>query len=107
MLLATLVLEDALAGSALDPTKPLDIDVDELARPRALVTDRLLEPDPAQPSHAPAREHRGNGRGRHRQCLRDLRGRKTQAAQSHDHVDSFRRSAISDPPRRRRTIVKA
>jgi hypothetical protein len=32
----------------LDPTEFLDVDVDQLARPRALIADRLLETDPAK-----------------------------------------------------------
>jgi hypothetical protein len=31
-----------------DPAKLLYVDVDQLARPGALIADRLLEPDPAQ-----------------------------------------------------------
>jgi len=33
---------DAPACTSLDPVEFLDVDVDELARPRALVADRLL-----------------------------------------------------------------
>ena len=50
MPLATLAAKDALAGAAFDPAEPLDIDVDELAWPRALVANRLLKPEPAEPS---------------------------------------------------------
>ena len=42
---------DAFAGAAFDPAELLDVDVDELARPRALVADGLLEPEPAEPAH--------------------------------------------------------
>jgi len=38
----------ALAGAALDPAQLLDVEMDELARARALVAKRLLEPEPAQ-----------------------------------------------------------
>ena len=41
---------DAFAGAALDPAELLDVDVDELARTLMLVADRLLEPEPAQPT---------------------------------------------------------
>src|SRR6266480_1345638 len=38
------------AGTALDPSEPLDVDVDELAGARALVAARLLEPSrPSRP----------------------------------------------------------
>ena len=43
-----LASEGSLAGAALDPADPLDVDVDELARLCVLVADRLLEPDSAQ-----------------------------------------------------------
>jgi hypothetical protein len=39
---------DALAGTALDATKLLDVDVDELARARTLVATRGLEAEPAR-----------------------------------------------------------
>ena len=48
---------DALAGAALDPAELLDVDMHELTRPRALVADRLLEPDPAEPAHALPLQH--------------------------------------------------
>jgi hypothetical protein len=47
--LATLASKDAFAGTALDSSQLLDVDVDELTWPRALVADRLLKPEPAQP----------------------------------------------------------
>src|SRR5262245_27467241 len=55
---ATLVLAltaaDAFAGASFDPAELLDVDVDELARTRAFVAPRRLEPDPAQAAHAAA-----------------------------------------------------
>src|SRR5439155_12159621 len=53
---------DPFAGAVLDPTQPLDVDVDELARPQLLVADRLLEPDPAELAHPGAGEDRRHGR---------------------------------------------
>jgi len=43
-------IADALAGAALDPAEPLDVDVHELARACALVADGWLEPEPAEPA---------------------------------------------------------
>jgi hypothetical protein len=43
--------EDALAGAALDASELLDVDVDQLARPLALIALRGLHPQPAQPTH--------------------------------------------------------
>ena len=42
---------NALAGAAFDPTELLDVDVQELARPRALVPERLLEAKPSELAH--------------------------------------------------------
>src|SRR5437764_5436894 len=66
---------ESLAGAAFDPAELLDVNVQELARPRAFVADRLLEPDPAQAAHAAAREHRRARREWHIQRHRDLRCR--------------------------------
>src|ERR671930_2087643 len=69
---AASVAERALAGAAFDSTELLDVDVHELARPRALVAERLLEPELAQ--HAPAEpgQDPGDRRERHRERLGDL-----------------------------------
>ena len=59
-----LASEGPLAGAALDPAEPLDVDVDELARSRALVTERLLEPEPTESAQAASRQDPGDGRDR-------------------------------------------
>jgi hypothetical protein len=43
-----LASEGAFAGAALDPAELLDVDVDELARSRALVAQRPLESEPPE-----------------------------------------------------------
>jgi len=63
---------DTLAGAALDPAKPFDVDVDELARTLAFIADRLLEPDPAQPAQPEPRQDPRDSRERHPERLRDL-----------------------------------
>src|ERR687888_1390249 len=69
---AASVPERALAGAAFDSTELLDVDVHELARPRALVPKRLLEPEPAEPPQPePGQDPRHRRRG-HRQRLGDL-----------------------------------
>jgi hypothetical protein len=95
---------DALAGTALDPPQPLDVDVDELAGARALVADRLLEPDPAEPAQAEAAEDARDCRERHLQRLGDLGRRETQRPQCHDHLDSLLRRPVRNLPWRRRAI---
>jgi hypothetical protein len=47
----------APAGAADDPADLLDVDVDQLAGPRALVADSWLEAEPAQPADAQARQN--------------------------------------------------
>jgi hypothetical protein len=71
---------DALAGTALDAAEPLDVDVHELARARALVAERPLEPDPAEPAQAEAAQDAGDGRERHLERVGDLGGGEAQAA---------------------------
>jgi len=95
---------DALAGAALDPAEPLDVDVHELAGARALVADRLLEPDPTEPAQPQAAQDARDGRERHPQRLGDLGRGEAQPAQCHDQIDPLLRRAVRDPPRRRRAI---
>ena len=99
--------EGTLAGTALDPAKPLDVDMHELAGTPPLVADGLLEPDPAEPPHTLACEDRGDGRERHPDRVGDLRGAEAQATKSHDHLDPLPRGAVGDTPGRRRAIVEA
>jgi hypothetical protein len=72
---------DALADAALDSAEPLDIDVHELARARALVAARRLQPDSAELAHTQAAQDARDRRERHLECLGDLGRGKAQAAQ--------------------------
>ena len=92
---------DALAGTALDPTKTLDVDVHELARPRALVAHWALEADPAQPAEAEAAQDARDRRERHPERVGDLGGGHAQLAQSDDRLDPLAGSAVCNPLRRR------
>jgi len=67
-----LSVADAPAGAAFDPAELLDVDVHELASPRALVALRLLESDPAEPAHPLPLQDRRHRRERHRERLSDL-----------------------------------
>jgi hypothetical protein len=42
---------DAPTSTALDPAELLDVDVQQLAWPRAFVADGRLEPEPTQTAH--------------------------------------------------------
>ena len=78
-----LVAGDTLAR-AFDPPQLLDVDMDQLAGPRALVAAGGLEPDPPQPAEADAGEDARHGRLRHRQQLGDLATGEAQPAQRRD-----------------------
>src|SRR5207253_2369401 len=104
VLLAALAVKRAFAGAALDPGEPFDVDVDELARPGVLVADRLLEPEPAEPSQADPGQDPRDGRERHPERLRDLCCGEAQPAKLDDHLDPVGRCAVGDPLRRRRAI---
>src|SRR5438876_3705892 len=95
---------DAFAGTALDPPQPLDVDVSELARARALVADRPFEPDPAESAEAEAAQDAGDGRERHLERVGDLGGGETQAAQGDDRLHPLSGRAVRDVPRCRGTI---
>jgi len=102
-----LASEGSLAGAALDPAEPLDVDVDELARPRALVAERLLEPEPAESAQAAARQDPGNGRGRHPEQLGDFGTGEAQPTHGDDQPDPLLRRAIGDSFRARGAVAQA
>src|SRR6266516_6262888 len=102
-----LASEGSLTGAALDPTEPLDVDVQELARPRALVAARPLEPQPAQLAEALAGEDPGNGRECHPEQLRDLGAGEAQPTHGHDQPHPLIRRPIGDSLRPRVAISQA
>src|SRR5438874_531767 len=87
-----------------DLAELLNVNVDELARARALVANRLLEPDPAKPAHADPRQDPRHRRKRHPERLSDLSRCEAQPAQLHDRLDPVLFGAIGDPPRGRGTV---
>jgi hypothetical protein len=55
---------DPPAGAAMDATKLLDVDVDQLARDLALAALRWLQPEPSEAANADPREDPESGRSR-------------------------------------------
>jgi len=102
-----LAAEHMFASAALDPAELLDVDVYELARPRALVTHRLLEPEPAKPAKSEPGQDPRHRRERHPQRLGDLSGGKAQSTKLDDRFDPIGGRSISDPSGSRRAIAKA
>src|SRR4051812_2157463 len=56
---------DAFAGTALDSSELLDVDMNQLARAALLVANGWLETEPSESSNAFAMQHRRDGRERH------------------------------------------
>ena len=77
--------------------KLLDVDVQELSRPRAFVAPRLIEPDPPELAHPQAAEDPGEGRERHLEQLGYLLGGEAEAAQGDDRLHSLAGRAVGDP----------
>jgi hypothetical protein len=102
-----LAVPPALARAALDPTELLHVDMDELTRPRALIPDTLLKPEPAEATEPKPGQDPGNGRDRHRKRLRDLSRRHPQPPQLDNDRDPLRRGAVGDPARCRRVVEQA
>jgi hypothetical protein len=63
---------DALARAAMDAPELLDVDVDQLAGPRALVALRGLAPQPAELAHPDPGQDARHRRQRHAEQLGDL-----------------------------------
>ena len=95
---------DAFAGAALDAPEFLDVDVDQLARPLALIAHCRLEAEPAELAHPDPGQDPRHRRERHVEGLGDLRAREAQPSQRRDRFDPLRGGAMRDPAWRRRTI---
>ena len=95
---------DAPARAADDPGELLDINMQELARPGALVADCWLETESAKTAKAAAGKDPRDGRQGHRERLGDLGGCHPQPAQLHDDRYPLRAGAVGDPQRRRRAV---
>ena len=95
---------DAMTNAGDDP-ELLDVDMDQLARPRALVAVRRLgrlEPgELAQPDPGQDRRHR---RERHRQRHRDLRAGHPQPTQRRDHLNAILARAMRHRQRHRGAV---
>jgi hypothetical protein len=75
-----------------DPAELLDVDVDQLAGPVALVALWRLDPDPAELAHPDPGEDARDGRERHPERLCDLRAREAQPPRA--AIASTRRSSV-------------
>ena len=93
--------------AALDPAELLDVDVDQLAGPLALVAAGGLEPKQAQPPQPDPGEDPGDGLLGHRQQLCDLGAGETQAPQRRDRLDAVLRRRVVHRVRRRGAIEQA
>jgi len=84
-----------------DAAEFLHVDVDQLARPGALVaTDRLRRLQAREPAEADPQEHRRDGRGRHPEELGDLGTGHPHAPEGGDRLDPSGRGHVCDPPGR-------
>src|SRR5262249_26368296 len=103
----SLASEGPLAGAAFDPAEPLDVDVGEFARARALVANRLLEPELAEPAQSASGEDPRHRRDRHAEQLGDLGTGEAQPPHRDDQPDPLLRRPVGDAPRPRRAIEQA
>jgi hypothetical protein len=100
---------DALARAALDAPELLDVDVDQLAGPLALVALRGLAPQPAELAHPDPGQDARHRRERHAEQLGDLGAGEPHPPQRGDRLDAAlvgavghhrgRRGAIQQPGR--------
>src|SRR6266516_6666761 len=102
-----LATEGPFAGAALDSAELLDVYVEELARARALVAKRLLEPEPPEPAQSEPSQDPRDRRERHPEQLGDLGRGEAETAQPHDQADPLLRRSIGHSSRRRRPIEQA
>ena len=98
-----LAAQDGVTGPR-DAAEFLDVDVDELARPFALVALGGLEAETAQLAHPDPGQDPRDRRERHRERLRDLGTGEPQPPQRGDRPDPPLAGAIGDPRRRRGAI---
>src|ERR1039458_9895701 len=92
------------AGAAVDPSQPLDVDVDQLTRPLALVADRWLKAEASELAHSDPVQDPRDGRERHVEHLGDLRASAPQPSERRDRLDSLLTASVRDPMRRRGAI---
>jgi hypothetical protein len=96
-----------VSGAALDAPELFDVDVDQLARPLALIALDALHAQPAQPAHPDPREDARHRRKRHLEQLGDLRAGHPQPAQRRDRLHPPLRRPVGEPPTRRTAIHQA
>src|ERR1019366_8539356 len=95
---------DPAAGAALDPSQPLDVDVDQLTRPLALVADRWLKAEASELAHSDPVQDPRDSRERHVEHLGDLRTGEPQPSERRDRLDPLLTGPVRNPMRRRGAI---
>src|SRR4051812_13410572 len=95
---------DALAGTALDASELLDIDVDQLAWPGSLVALGGLQAQPAELAHPDRGQDPRDRRERHAQRVGDLGAGQPQPAQRRDRLDTALVGAVGHDRGRRGTV---
>src|SRR5213079_1143668 len=98
---------DALAGASMDASQLLDVDVDQLARPRSFIAKRGLEAQPAELAHSQPLADRADGRQRQIQQLAELWRREAQPSQRCDQLLGPGARLVGHPSRRRRAIQQS
>jgi hypothetical protein len=95
---------DAPPRPALDAPQLLDVDMDQLARPRALIALRGLEPDPTQLAQPGPGQDQADRRKRQIEQLGNLRATEAQPPQRADRFDALATGSRRRRPRCRGTI---
>src|SRR5207248_1785103 len=88
----------------LDASKLLDVDVDQLTGPLALVAPRGLKPQATELAHPDPREDARDGRERHAEDLGDLRAREAQSPKRRERLHALLAGAVRDRARRRGAV---
>jgi hypothetical protein len=100
------VAGDAMAGHG-DAPKLLDVDMDQLARPLALIALRRLKPEAPELAHPQPLADRADRRQRNAQQLAELRRREAQPPQRRDQLLGLNTGPIGNKLGRRRAIQQS
>src|SRR3954453_21599941 len=95
---------EPVPDTAVDASELLDVDVEQLARPGALVALGGLQPEASELAHPDPRQDPRHGRQRHSEQLSDLGAGEAQPPQRGDRLDAALVGAVGHDRRRRGTI---
>jgi hypothetical protein len=95
---------DALARPTLDAAQLLDVDMDQLPGPGALIALNGLQAESTELAQSDPRQDPRDRGERHPEALGDLGGGHPQPPQRSDRLDPALISAVGDDHRRRRAI---